>query len=146
MATGFQVTFDCADPERLGRFWADLLHYVEQPPPPGFDSWPSFLESVGVPPDKMDSAYAVIDPDGSGPRLFFQKVTEGKTAKNRIHLDVNVGGGHATPMEERRGTVDAEVERAVGLGATVMRPAEVSEMDEYWAVLQDPEGNEFCLQ
>jgi hypothetical protein len=134
MAYGVQVTFDCADPARQAKFWASALGYVLQPPPEGFDSWPAFLTSIGVPESAWNSRSACVDPDGKGPRLFFQQVPEGKTAKNRVHLDVNVGHDR----------VDAEVERLVGEGASVVRTHE--EMGEHWVVMTDPEGNEFCVQ
>ena len=82
---------------------------------------------MGVPPESRNDASAIVDPEGAGPRLFFQRVPEGKTAKNRMHLDVNVG----------RDRVDAEVERLVGEGASVV--GEKSEMGERWVVLADPE-------
>jgi len=144
MAIPIQVTFDCADPDRLARFWAEALDYVMQPPPEGFDSWDAFLESIGVPPDQRDTASAVVDPDGAGPRLFFHKVPEGKTAKNRVHLDVNVGGGRAVPDAERRPRVDAKAGALVEAGATEVRRLE--ENGEYFITMQDPEGNEFDLQ
>jgi hypothetical protein len=134
MAYGVQVTFDCAEPARLAAFWASALGYVIQPPPEGFESWPAFLESIGVPESEWDTRSAIVDPDGKGPRLFFQRVPEGKAAKNRVHLDVNAG----------RDRMAAEVERLVGEGATVV--GEREEMGSHWVVLTDPEGNEFCLQ
>ncbi len=142
MATGVQVTFDCADPGTLAEFWAQTLGYVVQPPPPGHDSWPGFLASIGVPESQWGSASAVVDPDEKGPRLFFQRVPEGKTAKNRVHLDVNVGAG--LEGAERRRRVEAEAERIARLGATETRRDE--EHGEFWIVFQDPEGNEFCIQ
>lgn len=142
MATGVQVTFDCADPGALAEFWAQTLGYVVQPPPPGHDSWPEFLASVGVPESQWTSASAVVDPDDKGPRLFFQRVPEGKTAKNRVHLDVNVGAG--LEGAERRCRVEAEAERITGFGATETRRDE--QHGEFWIVFQDPEGNEFCIQ
>ena len=144
MATSVQVTFDCADPDRLATFWAEALGYRKQDPPPGFATWPEFPAANGVPEDQWDSASAVIDPDGVGPRLFFQKVPEPKTAKNRMHLDVNVGGDHATPVAERKARVAATAERLVALGAT--RLGEHEQLGEHWIVMADPEGNEFCLQ
>ena len=93
-----QVTFDCANPSWLAEFWATALGYVIQPPPTGFDSWEAWLEAQHIPRELWDSMSAAIDPDGRGPRLLFQKVPEGKTAKNRVHLDVNVGGESGTPM------------------------------------------------
>jgi hypothetical protein len=144
MATSFQVTFDCANPAKLSEFWAIALDYKIQEPPPGFESWPAFLKAQNVPEEKWDSASAAVDPEGKGPRLFFQKVPEGKTVKNRVHLDVNVGGGHGTPVVERRQRVNRKIEQLTGAGAT--RVSEYNEMGEFWVVMRDPEGNEFCLQ
>lgn len=142
MTVGVQVSFDSSGPARLGAFWAELLGYVEQPPPEGFGSWEEALAAWGVPEDERDSAYAIVDPAGAGPRLFFQRVPEAKVAKNRVHLDVNVGAG--LPAAERTAHVRAEAARAVALGATQLREAE--QRGEFWVVLQDPDGNEFCLQ
>jgi hypothetical protein len=142
MALTFQVTFDCAEPDRLARFWADALGYRMPDPPSGFATWDAFLDSIGVPEDQRDSASAVEDPEGTGPRLFFQRVPESKTVKNRVHLDLRVGGGPRTPLAERRQRIDAAVERFVSLGATVVGPVE--EHGHYCVVLRDPEGNEFC--
>jgi catechol 2,3-dioxygenase-like lactoylglutathione lyase family enzyme len=144
MATGFQVVIDCANPNRVATFWASALGYKLQDPPDGYATWDEFLTSIGVPEDEWNNASAVVDPDGVGPRLYFQRVPEGKVVKNRVHMDVNVGGGLKTPIEERKKRVGAEVERLKGEGATVLRPNE--ERGEYWVVMQDPEGNEFCLQ
>jgi Glyoxalase-like domain len=143
MAVGVQVTFDAADPQALAAFWGETLGYVEQPPPEGFDSWEAWAEANGMPREDWDKYDARVDPDGAGPRLYFQRVPEPKTAKNRVHLDLAVGGGRGTPPEELRRNIAAAVERAVAAGATKVR--EVDERDEYWVVLQDPEGNEFCM-
>src|SRR5438445_8660408 len=86
-----QVTFDCASPRAVAEFWKAVLGYVDPPTPPGFDSWDAF--DASLPAEKRDSAWACQDPDGVGPRLFFQRVPEGKTVKNRVHLDVRVGVG-----------------------------------------------------
>src|SRR3712207_645947 len=110
MALRFQVTIDCADPDRLARFWATALGYKLQDPPPGFASWPEFLTSIGVPEEDWTSRSAIVDPDGAGSRVFFQQVPEPKTTKNRFHLDVNVAD-HAVRGEERRRLVDAHVAR-----------------------------------
>ncbi|MFC3996611.1 VOC family protein [Nocardiopsis sediminis] len=136
------MTFDARDPEALGRFWAELLGYRPDPPPEGFDTWDAALDAFGVPPERRDSAFAVSDPDGAGPRLFLQKVPEPKTEKNRVHLDVNVAAGLA--RDERRVRVAEHVQRALRLGATHVR--EVDEPLGYAVVMLDPEGNEFCLQ
>jgi hypothetical protein len=144
MAIPVQVTFDCADPARLARFWAEALGYVLEAPPEGFESWDAYLEHVGVPFDERNSASALVDPDRRGPRLFFQKVPEPKTVKNRVHLDVNVGGPRGTSPEERRRRVDEARTRLVAAGAIEVSDRE--RFGERWIVLQDPEGNELCLQ
>ncbi len=145
MATSIQVVFDCADPGRLARFWAEALGYRLQDPPTGFDSWEAWLADQGVPEDDWNAASAVVDPDGVGPRIYFQRVPEPKVVKNRVHLDLNVGAGHAAGLDESRRLVDAEVDRLMALGASIFRPGSV-ERGEYWVVMQDPEGNEFCVQ
>jgi hypothetical protein len=144
MATQVQVTFDCADPGALSTFWAAALGYRLQDPPEGFPTWEAFLADLGVPEDEWNSASAVVDPDGEGPRLYFQRVPEPKATKNRVHLDLNVGGPPGSPLDERKAVVDREAKRMTDLGAEVMRAAE--ERGEYWVVMHDPEGNEFCLQ
>jgi len=144
MTIPIQVTFDCADPERVASFWAEALGYKLQDPPEGYANWPDFLTAIGVPEAEWNKASAIVDPEGRGPRIYFQRVPEPKVVKNRVHLDVNVGGGPGTPIDERRTRVDAAVERLCGMGATKIRPYE--ENGEYWVVMQDPEGNEFCLQ
>jgi hypothetical protein len=142
MARTVQIVFDCADPTRVGEFWASALGYVAEPPPPGFDSWDAALDAWGVPADERDSKYAVVDPDGVGPRLFLQRVPEGKTAKNRLHLDVRVSDPSTSP-QERDAAVMREVERLEGLGAR--RQHWRFEEGRHFMVMQDVEGNEFCL-
>jgi hypothetical protein len=139
MAIPIQVTFDAADPVALSRFWATALGYVEQPPPDGMASWDEWARRAGVPEDEWDDSAAIVDPDGVRPRLLFQKVPEGRTAKNRMHLDVNAG----TPDHDRD-RVEAHVEKLVAAGADVQ--GRVEEHDQYWVVMTDPEGNEFCVQ
>jgi hypothetical protein len=72
MAVSYQLVIDCASPEPLAHFWAEALHYVIAPPPPGFDS-----------------------------RIWFQIVPEKKSIKNHIHIDVNASGGRGSPLETR---------------------------------------------
>ena len=86
----------------------------------------------------------MVDPDGAGPRVFFQRVPEPKQVKNRVHLDLNVGGGLQADPEEKKARIAEEAERLVAAGAA--RHAEFDEGAEYWQVMQDPEGNEFCIQ
>ena len=137
----FQVTFDCAEPERVARFWCEVLGYVVPPPPEGFASWDDFDRAL--PPDQQGSAFACVDPSGVGPRLFFQRVPEGKVVKNRVHLDVRVGTG----MEgaERLAALEAECARLLPLGATRVRLLVADGVNESCLVMQDVEGNEFCL-
>jgi catechol 2,3-dioxygenase-like lactoylglutathione lyase family enzyme len=144
MATTIQVTFDCADPARLATFWAHALGYRVPDPPGGFATWPDFLRAQGVPESEFNSASAVEDPAGTGPRIFFQQVPEPKAGKNRLHLDVNAGGGRGTPESEREARVEEAVKSLVQAGATVVE--ERSKMGDRWVVMLDPEGNEFCVQ
>jgi hypothetical protein len=145
VATSIQLVFDTADPDRQAHFWAEALGYQLQPPPDGFDSWEAFLRSAGIPEERWNSASAITDPEGKGPRIFFQKVPEGKTAKNRLHLDINASGGHGLTLEDRKPRVDAEVKRLKALGASDERGA-IEKDGEYWVRMNDPEGNEFCVQ
>jgi len=138
----FQVTFDANDPARLGEFWGAALGYVVQPPPPGFDSWPAFLAAQGVPEDQWGSATALVDPDGDGPRIFIQRVPEPKAAKNRVHLDLGSGGGPTMPLDQQRERIGETVARLQALGATHIEDHEG--LGVAWAVMLDPEGNEFC--
>jgi hypothetical protein len=140
-----QVTFDCADPGALAGFWCEVLGYQVQPPPPGFDDWDKALDAWAVPPEEHNSRSAVLPPKGeSGPRLFFQRVPEGKTAKNRLHLDVRAAPGSVG--EQRMTALDAEASRLVDLGATRVRRVDPDgRMETGFVVMQDPEGNEFCL-
>ncbi|QYN39197.1 VOC family protein [Pseudonocardia sp. DSM 110487] len=144
MARDVQITFDCADPAGLATFWADVLGYQVQAPPQGFDSWDQALEAFGVPPEKRNDASAVIDPDGSGPRLFFQRVPEGKQVKNRVHLDVRAAPG--LEGDARMAALEAEAERLVSRGATrIERHEPAPPLAGGHIVMADPEGNEFCL-
>jgi hypothetical protein len=136
-----QVAFDCAEPERVGRFWCEVLGYVAPPPPEGFASWDDYNRSL--PPEDRDSWFACSDPAGVGPRLYFQRVPEGKVVKNRVHLDVRVGTGLVG--EERLATLQAESARLVLLGAVQVRVLLADEDNESIIVMQDIEGNEFDL-
>lgn len=143
MAIKLQVVFDAADPPKLAAFWGEAIGYVEEDPPDGFESWEAWAVANDLPREDWDRYASRVDPDGAGPRLFFQRVPEPKTAKNRVHLDLDVSGGRGTPIEDRRRRVADAVERAVTAGAT--RVKAYDEAGQHWVVLQDPEGNEFCL-
>jgi hypothetical protein len=148
MATRLQVTIDCAKPEVLTRFWARALGYRPADPPTGYDSWTAYYVSMGVPADELgdgDNVDAIVDPDGIGPRIWFQTVPEGKVVKNRVHLDLDVTDRRSQPVDVRRVLVRAEADRLVGEGATVLTVHEPEGIDYVAITLQDPEGNEFCV-
>ena len=143
MVSGVQVVIDCADPARLAEFWAAALGYKLQDPPPGFASWQAFLEARRIPESEWNSASALVDPRGNGPRFYFQRVPEAKSLKNRVHVDLDVAGGPSAPLDERRARSQAESRRLQSLGARELW------INDDWRgfsiVMQDPEGNEFCL-
>jgi hypothetical protein len=144
MSREIQVTFDCADPAALAEFWADVLGYQVQPPPDGFDSWDAALEAFGVPKDQWNSRSAILPVDGDGPRVFFQQVPEGKTVKNRVHLDVRAAPG--LTGDERMEQLESEASRLEALGASRAYRVEPSPPMEFgFITMHDPEGNEFCL-
>lgn len=107
-----ELCVDSTKPDRVGRFWSELL------------GWP-------ITEQDEDSVY-LEDPEGRAPALLFIRVPEGKTVKNRLHIDVNA----------KSTTQEAEVERAIALGA---RRIDIGQGDALWVVLADPEGNEFCI-
>lgn len=84
-----------------------------------------------------------LRPDGAGPRMYFQRVPEGKAAKNRLHLDVRVGTGLVG--EERLAVLESECARLVALGAVRGKLLLADEENESCLNMQDVEGNEFCL-
>lgn len=136
----FQVTFDCAEPAHLAAFWCEVLGYVTPPAPEGFATWEEYHRTL--PPDE-ELYFPCSDPTGAGPRLLFQRVPEGKVAKNRVHLDVRTGTGLVG--EERLATLEAECARLVALGGVHVRTMPADDEDESCITMQDPEGNEFCL-
>lgn len=111
------VTFDCGDPYALATFWSAVT------------DWP--LEDDAEP---GDDEVGVVAPDPV-PMLLFIRVPEGKSVKNRVHLDIG-------PLERTR---DEEVERLIGLGGRVLADQRTPE-GRGWVVMADPEGNEFCVE
>ena len=104
--------FDCADPAALAAFWAEVLDYNT------------------LPGDDPDEA-AIVPKDGKGNHILFFRVPDGKSVKNRLHLDLR-------PDDQ-----EAEVERVLALGA---KKVDIGQGDQTWVVLADPEGNEFCIR
>lgn len=143
MSQRFTLALDAADPKALGTFWATALGYVEEPPPKPYATWPETFDAWGLPRERWNDAYAVVDPEGVGPRLFLQRVPEPKTAKNRLHLDVWVPGetreNPASPDDKR-----AHAAHLVEHGATILQELDRPGMG-FWVVMSDPEGNEFCV-
>ena len=152
MAVNFQLVIDCTDPDRLARFWAAALGYVLAPPPEGFATWDDYWRDLGLPEEELGVGEdRIMDPDGAGPSIWFQVVPEGKTIKNRLHLDIcasgarHSSGGTTVPMETRRQRVDAEASRLAGLGATIAGALYTEALDHYAVAMRDPEGNEFDI-
>jgi len=117
-----ELAIDCADPSGLARFWCLVLDYEVQDEGDGI----VIIGSPTVPEGK--NRLGPIPP-----MLTFARVPEGKTVKNRLHMDVN-------PTDTDQ---DEEVRRLLALGA---RHADVGQGDDAsWVVLADPEGNEFCV-
>ena len=139
MARDVQITFDAHDPHRLAAWWAERLGldvednsgFVEQLLADGVITEQMVVRSDGR--TSFADATAATDPDGSLPRFFFQRVSEDKVAKNRIHLDVHV----------EQDELESEVETWTATGATFDHYG--SHPGHRWAVVRDPEGNEFCL-
>lgn len=126
MATHWTLGCDAADPHRIAAFWASALGYVDEP---GYDD-----------PDGA----SIIDPVSTGPAISFLRVPEGKTAKNRMHIDIRVAGEPPWDMAEREQLIRAKVIELVAAGATAERE-EVYGDELGHVVMRDPEGNEFCV-
>jgi hypothetical protein len=142
--TPWTLTFDCADPARMAAFWKLALDYDDAPPPAGYASWHEWLIACEVPEDEWNDGASIADPEGVRPRIGFLKVPEGKAAKNRLHLDVQVGGGRRAEPDEREARIEARTRLLVDAGATVLVRHDLhGRLDHY--VLADPEGNELCV-
>lgn len=148
----FQITFDALDPRSLSAFWAKALGYSHPAPPGGdpftsespFAAWDRYLTEIGVPEDQLNLASAIEDPDGKRPRIFFQRVTQEKETKNRVHLDLRAAPG--LEGEERMEGLEQECRRLEELGAKRIKRFEPEPpLSGGFIVMADPEGNEFCL-
>ncbi|MGW7366942.1 VOC family protein [Streptomyces sp. NPDC054841] len=148
MTMHWKLVIDATDPLAQADFWAEALDYVTEDNSALIER----LLGIGAAPESATTDWhdrrawrdlaAVRHPDdpydkdtgtGLGRRLLFQRVPEAKTVKNRFHLDLHTGPGLR----------DAEVARLEQLGATVLH--QVKEPGGEWCVMQDPEGNEFCV-
>lgn len=138
MGLAVQITIDCHNADSLAEFWALALDYELQPPPDGFEDWKSFLEANDAPVPPAGSVSAIVDPDGAGPRILFMRVPEDKVAKNRVHLDIRA----STNPGDDEGKL-AKIAQLVDAGGTELGRGE--EHGSWWIVMQDPEGNEFCV-
>ncbi len=147
----WQLTIDCTDPARLVSFWAPVLGYRVQPPPPGHATWNDWYLSMGVPAEELDpdgdGSDRIFDPTGRGPTIWFQPVPEAKVVKNRFHFDIYPPGGRdrEQPWAERVPSIDARVAALVEAGASVRNRTVDEAHHIYTAVMLDPEGNEFCV-
>ena len=141
---GLGITVDCADAHVLARFWRHALGYVESPPPEGWDDWPSFLTDQDVAEAEWGDGATIRPESGDGPSISFLRVPEGKTVKNRVHLDLKVSGGRHLDQEVREARIRATEADLVAHGARSLADvADDGSLDH--VVMQDPEGNEFCV-
>ena len=130
MSLTVQVTFDCADPAALSQFWNEVLGYQLDSPPPPYQSWEEALDAWNIPEENRNDASASVDP-------------EGKSAKNRVHLDVRAAVG--LQGDERMAALEAKCESLLARGATRVDRHEPDGINFGHIIKQDPEGNEFCL-
>lgn len=106
------ICFDCADAPRVAHFWADVLGYTVE--------------------ERGEGEPVVIRPGQPGMlKMWFNPVAEGKTAKNRVHVDVTLGDAD-------------EMERLLALGASRRREIRSDDGELAWTIMADVEGNEFC--
>jgi catechol 2,3-dioxygenase-like lactoylglutathione lyase family enzyme len=143
----FQLTVDCRDPSTLVAFWAPLLGYEVPVPPQPHATWRDWYVSLGVPPDEIegDGTDRLVPGDGQGVALWFQSVPEQKSVKNRLHLDLRVSQGRSVSRTERRAAIEPVMAQVLARGGSLVRWAEDEAADHVYAVMADPEGNEFCL-
>jgi len=137
MLTRVDLTLDCADPVGLAEFWKTAAGYVDEPQPPPFTTRAEWAAQFDDEDDGMGAAW-LHDPTGIAPRLCLMQVSEPKTAKNRLHLDLRVAGDG--PPEQRWSRIVDEVARLTAAGAVALQ-----EFPGHHVVMADPEGNEFCV-
>lgn len=133
MARLNNITFACEEPVQLAEFWREALSYehIETPAKVVAE-----VESAIAAGELDPTGWAMlVSPEGTGPRLLFQRRPKTPTTDIPIHLDLH--------SEDRA----AEVERLTGLGATFVeeRSLKIGRFEEFWTVMKDPEGNGFCV-
>lgn len=143
MARNFEVTFDAKNSKRLAEFWMAALGYEPMGAPKGYESWEAWRIANELTEEEMDEGATITDPDGTR-YITFLNVPEPKTAKNRMHLDLDVLPDRKAPESEQRTILGAEVERLTKLGATKLYGSFVG--GHYRVTMADPEGNEFCMR
>ncbi|MEQ7124880.1 VOC family protein [Actinopolymorpha sp. B11F2] len=147
MVYDIHIVFDCKDVDKVSRFWLTALEGYNYPgsppdqppgsPPEGFASWEAWADANAIPADRRYAVRTIIDTVGSRPDIFFIAVPEGKVVKNRVHLDIKASDG--LPPDQVRGRQEAEAERLTAAGAAMVARVEGI------VVMQDVEGNEFCI-
>jgi hypothetical protein len=123
------VTFSCADPIPLGRFWSTALDWPEEPIDPGFVQQ---LLDAGMDERERTSFFVTRETPTSRPRLLFQRREKSRPDAYPIHLDFRT--------DDR----EAEIERLVRSGASLVETK--TDGDRTWSVMHDPEGNPFCVE
>jgi hypothetical protein len=143
MIPDIHIVFDCADPDRLAHFWMVALPGYEFPYalPDGFATWEEWADANEIPEEKRNAGRTLVDRQGNRPDIFFLRVPESKITKNRLHLDVKVGRG--LDDAERRARIEAVGSQLVAAGGSILR--RIDDEEGFWLVMQDPEGNEFCV-
>jgi hypothetical protein len=130
----------------LARFWAQALGYQTAPPTEPATTWNAHYQGRLGEEAAFDDR--LFDPAGLRPPIWFQQVPEAKAGKNRLHLDLYpTGRDNALPPERRIEIVEAKVAELAGLGASVERRTRYDDPADpvYYVVMNDPEGNEFCV-
>ncbi|MEO6019958.1 MAG: VOC family protein [Knoellia sp.] len=141
---GLGLTVDCHDAQLVAEFWRHALGYVMAPPPAGWSDWESFLQDYDVPEEEWADGASIRPATGEGPSMSFLAVPEAKTVKNRVHLDLKVSGGRDVDQALRESRIRSTEADLVTHGATRQREDLVDGRLDH-VVMQDPEGNEFCI-
>lgn len=123
------ITFSTAEPRRLGPFWSQTLGWPEQIVS---DDFLQMLWDAGLDRAEHEAFYAVKNPDGSSPRLLFQRREKSRPESYALHIDL---------LADDR---DAEIERLTAYGATMVETKTAG--DRVWTVMRDPDANPFCVE